>query len=81
MLQQAEQHTVGAQEGYSHALPGSLLTFVVEGAIEVVAAGVEAGGMLDEVPSPRVPRAREARKSHKHFGLGGQEPPVCAPCV
>lgn len=36
------------------------LTFVVQRAIEVVAASVEAGGQLDEVASPRVAGAREA---------------------
>lgn len=36
------------------------LTFVIQRAIEVVAASVEAGGQLDEVASPRVAGAREA---------------------
>lgn len=36
------------------------LTFVVQRAIKVVAASVEAGGQLDEVASPRVASAREA---------------------
>lgn len=36
------------------------LTFVVQRAIEVVAASVEAGGQLDEVAGPRVAGAREA---------------------
>lgn len=57
------------------------LTFVVESPIEVIAPCVEAGGVLDEVPCPGIPRSWEARQSHKHFGFGGQEPSVCAPSV
>lgn len=72
-------HSQGTAWPPPHSLP--LLTFVVESPIEVVAPGIEAGGMLDEMPSPGVPGAWEAGQSHEHFGLGGQEPPVGAPSV
>ena len=89
----SEKHSSGAPGGpgmqrlgsgpESYLLPPRQpsLTFVVESSVEVVAACIEAGGMLDEVPCPRVPSSGEARQSHKHLGFGGQEPPVCASSV
>lgn len=61
--------------------PGSLLTFVVERTIKVVAAGVEAGGQLDEVASPRVASTWEAGQSDELLGLGWEEPSVHAAVV
>lgn len=44
----------------SPVVPLTFEPFVVQRAIKVVAASVEAGGQLDEVASPRVASAREA---------------------
>lgn len=61
--------------------PGSLLTFVVERTVEVVAAGVEASGQLDEVASPCVAGTWEAGQSNELLGLGWKEPSVHAAVV
>lgn len=62
-------------------VPLRLLTFVVERTVEVVAAGVEAGGQLDEVASPRVAGTWEAGQSDELLGLGWKEPSVHAAVV
>lgn len=61
--------------------PLAQLTLVVERPVEVVAAGVEAGGELDQVPCPRVASPGEAGQGHELLGAGGQEPPVHAAVV
>lgn len=61
--------------------PLAQLTLVVERPVEVVAAGVEAGGELDQVPCPRVAGPGEAGQGHELLGAGGQEPPVHAAVV
>lgn len=53
------------------AVPPGTGTFVVEGSVEVIAPRVDAGGVLDQMASPRVPSPRKARQSNKHFGFGG----------
>lgn len=57
------------------------LTFVVQRAIEVVTAGVEARGQLNEMAGPRVAGAREAGECDELLGLGWEEPSVHAPIV
>lgn len=61
--------------------PSTPLTFVVQRAIEVVTAGVEAGGQLNEVAGPRVAGAREAGECDELLRLGWEEPSVHAPIV
>lgn len=56
-------------------------TFIVERAVEVVAAGVEAGGQLDQVASPGVSGSGEAGQRHQTLGSGGQEVAVHAALV
>ena len=56
-------------------------TFVVERAVEVVAARVEACGELDEVPGPGVSGAGEAGQGLQQLGAGGQKAAVHATVV
>lgn len=56
-------------------------TSVVECAIKVKAASVEARHELDQVPYPGVPCTRKTRKSHKGTGSLRQKHPLLAPGV
>ena len=56
-------------------------TFVVERAVKVVAARVEACGELDEVPGPGVAGAGEAGQGLQQLGARGQEAAVHAAVV
>lgn len=56
-------------------------TFVVKGAIKVVAAGVEAGGELYEVTRPRVAGSGETSEGHELLGPSGEEVPVHAAVI
>ena len=56
-------------------------TFVVERAVKIVAARVEACGELDEVPGPGVAGAGEAGQGLQQLGAGRQEAAVHAAVV
>lgn len=56
-------------------------TFVVKGAIKVIAAGVETGGQFYEVASPGVAGSGETGKSHQLLSASGEEVPVHAAVI
>lgn len=56
-------------------------TFIVKGAIKVIAACVEASGELYEVASPGVAGAGETREGHQLLGTSGEEVPVHAAVI
>lgn len=56
-------------------------TFIVKWAIEVVAAGVEAGGELYEVAGPGVASSRETGEGHQLLSTSGEEVSVHAAVI
>ena len=48
-------------------------TFIVKGAIKVIAAGVESGGELYEVASPGVAGSGETGEGDQLLGTSGEE--------
>lgn len=58
-----------------------LPAFIIKGAIKVIAAGVEAGGELYKVASPRVASSGETGKSHQLLGTSGKEVPIHAAVI
>lgn len=56
-------------------------TFIVQGAIKVIAAGVEASGELYKVASPGVASSRETGEGHQLLSTSGKEVPVHAPII
>lgn len=56
-------------------------TFIVKGAIKVIAAGVEASGQLDEVASPRVAGSGETGEGHQLLSTRGEEVTVHAAII
>lgn len=61
--------------------PSQKPTFIVEGAVKVVAAGVETCGELYEVASPGVACSRETGEGHQLLSSSGEEVPVHAAVV
>lgn len=58
-----------------------MLTFIVKGAIKIIAAGVEAGGELYEVASPGVAGSGKTGEGHQLLGTRREEVAVHAPVI
>lgn len=56
-------------------------TFIVKGAIKVIAAGVETSGELYKVASPSVASSRETGEGHQLLHASGKEVSVHAPVI
>lgn len=59
----------------------SMPTFIVKGAIKVIAASVETSGQFYEVASPGVAGSRETGEGHQLLGMSGKEVAVHAAVV
>lgn len=56
-------------------------TFIVKGAIKVIAASIETSGKLYEVTSPGVAGSRETGKCHQLLGMNREEMSVHAAVI
>lgn len=56
-------------------------TFIIKGAIKVIAARVEASGELYEVASPGVASSGETGEGHQLLGMSGEEMSVHAAVI
>lgn len=59
----------------------SMPTFIVKGAIKVIAASVETSAEFYKVASPGVAGSRETGEGHQLLGTSGKEVPVHAAVI